>query len=84
MFPVGGLSCPRLTKCVVTILYEMTHDVSFRRNVVTGCSEMLKSFGYQWNKSYFAMKQNVARLRVVFSCTGVLSKLEYEIMVGTP
>jgi hypothetical protein len=76
MFPVRGLSCSRLKKCIVASLYNVTHDESFRRNVVTGCSQVLSSFGYQWNKSYLAKKQNVARLRVVVSCNGLLSKLE--------
>jgi hypothetical protein len=55
---------------------NVKHDESFKRNVVTGSSEVLRSFGYQWNESYFVIKQNVARIRVVVSCTGVLSKLE--------
>ena len=48
----------------------------FRWDVVTGWSEMLRSFVYQWNKSYFAVRQNVTRLRVVVSCAGVLNKPE--------
>ena len=61
MYHVGGLSYSRLRKCVVANLYDVTHDESLRRNVVTGCSEVLRSFGYQWNKSHFAIKQNVVK-----------------------
>jgi len=39
---VGGFSCPRLNKGVVDSLYDVIHDESFRRNVVTGWSEMLR------------------------------------------